>query len=216
MDRIVSLIGVGLLLGCGNGSSTQDGQTSGSDASAPTKPCPPQGIGVAAASGTLCSEVTDPKDPDLIDCLAQMSNYGQYDCAEPQICLSKGYVSMPQVVVGESQTVSVAVTNCSTGTKKLWIQGVQMEGDPRCVFQFDPQQDVSNIMIDPGQSATVTTVYQPQAEGEDHAVIVFFSDAQNYPGLMLQICGRAVTTAGTVQPLTCKDPGGTVAPCHKL
>jgi hypothetical protein len=214
MNRIGPLMVVGLLLGCGNGSSAQDGQT-GSDASGPTKPCPPQGIGVAAASGRLCSEVTDPKDPDLIDCLAQMTNYRQYACDEPQICLGEGYVSMPQVLVGESKTVTVAVTNCSTGSKKLWILNVQMEGDPRCVFEFDPQKDLSPILIAPGESGAVKTVYKPQAEGEDHAAVAIYSDAQNYPGLMLQICGRAVTTAGTSQPLTCVDPAGAVAPCHK-
>jgi hypothetical protein len=189
-----------------------EGAVAGDSSKGKGNPCPEEGLGVKSSSGTSCSSVVDPNDPDVIDCANQMTNYKDYACSEPQICPDQGVVSIPGFVLGSSaQSVTFTITNCSTGTRKLRVARVDLEGDPRCSFQLDPNTPAE---IAPGESATVKADYAPQVEGEDHAAIVVYSDAQNFPGLMLPLCGRAVTSGGSPGSLTCKMVSG-VEPCHR-
>jgi len=220
---IVSLVVVGLLVGCngsssgGDGAPGRDGPVGIEGLTPGDKPCPPKGLGVETAGGRPCSSITDVNDPDLDDCLGQMSNYRDYDCSEPQICPDTGYVAIPEQVIGAAgREVTITLTNCSTGGKTLTIARTEMEGDPRCSFAYDPQKDLSVTAVGPGQSATLRAVYAPLAEGEDHAGLGIYSNAQNFPGLLVYVCGRAVKAAtGSAPALTCSDPGGQVAACHK-
>jgi hypothetical protein len=205
-------------LGCSGSSGSDSGpahkesSVAGDSSGGKGKPCPEKGLGVESSSGKSCSSVVDPKDPDVIDCANQMTHYKDYACSEPQICPDQGVVSIPEFVIGSPpESVVFAITNCSTGTRKLRIAKVELEGDPRCSFKLDPQTPSE---IAPGQSATVKADYEPKSEGEDHAAIVVYSDAQNFPGMMLPLCGRAVKTGGSSGSLTCKMVSG-VEPCHR-
>ena len=218
-----SLAVAALLLGCSGSSSDSDGGVGGEGTATDSsqgdigerKPCPPGGLGVTAASGKSCSSIIDPNDPDIKDCAGQMTSYKDYACSEPQICPDVGVHALPSFEIGSTPlNVSFVITNCSTGNKKLRVATVEMEGDKRCFFGFNAASAISATEIAPGDTALIQATYAPTAEGEDHAAISVYSNAQNFPGLMLMLCGRAVKAGATPGPLTCQAVSGVEA-CHK-
>jgi hypothetical protein len=135
-------------------------------------------------------------------------------------------------VPGSTTRQSFILINCSTGEQRLVIDSVQITGDSRCYYHFDPDQDLERRVLEPGGSTFLTVRYEPEALGEDHAQIRIHSNAQNFPTLIIPICARAsdpppkylpgkdsgmppVPDGGTPQLLECKNVGDTVMSCHR-
>jgi hypothetical protein len=175
------------------------------------QPCPAQGLGVVSASGKTCSEIKDPLDEDLSDCQDQMENFMDYDCAEPQICPDHGAHQMPYHVLkpsGPGETLSFALTNCTTGNDKLILDKVELTGDERCSFVFNKTTDVQDYEIPAGETRAIQLVYKPKSLGEDHVHLRITANAQNFPDLVLPICGRAnPDTSGTDAGVSAADGG---------
>lgn len=174
-------------------------------------PCPAQGLGVVSTSGKTCSEIKDPLDEDLGDCQDQMENFLEYDCAEPQLCPDHGAHQMPYYVLdpnGPGETLSFALTNCTTGNDKLIINTVELTGDERCSFIFNKSTDVEALEIPAGETRSIQAVYKPKALGEDHVHLRITTNAQNFPDLVLPICGRANPESSGTDAGVSSDDGG--------
>jgi hypothetical protein len=195
------------------------------------KACPEGGLGITTSDGTLCSGILDPLSEKVAECQEQMREYVDYDCAEPQICPDHGAHQIPFYILAPStapEELTFTLTNCSTGGKPLVIEKVEITGDPRCHFTFNPETDIQpSLEIKPGETGFIRAVYDPQALGEDHGQIRIYSNAQNFPLLVLPICAWAnPEPAGTgdagvtgtdlmVEIPACKDVGDTIEPCHQ-
>lgn len=203
------------------------------DAGEPDKPCPPKGLGVETESGKPCATVETSYDHD--DCWDQILYYSEYACSRAQICpdvaQTKTVRNMAEIERGVA--FSFVLTNCSTGSEPLRITKVQVTGDERCSFVFDTSRDLETQEIPPGKTAVLRITYRAKEPGEDHAHLRVFSNAYNFDPLILPVCGFAgaaqqIPDAGALdtQPtqrwdsgmprnFQCKNPGDTVAPCHK-
>jgi hypothetical protein len=228
-------------VGCGSKRTVSDTQVSSSaDLAADLgaggkKPCPPRGLGVVSSSGKLCKGITDPSDPDLLDCQAQLENAKDYNCTKPQLCVDRTTERALNFIISPfapSFGLSFVISNCSTGTQDLVISKVDVLGDDRCHFTFDFAKDVLKSKVAPGDQTLIQNRYLPKKPGEDHAVLVVHSNANNFPVLRLLTCGLgvaqhapgqdagspvfvdlgAVNEAGFIG-MACKD-STTKAPCH--
>ena len=195
------------------------------------KACPAGGLGVtSAATGKPCAGILDPNDTDLLDCQEQIQNYKDYGCSKPQVCFDQNFQQGFGFTVAPSAPayrLSFVITNCSTGNEKLVIQSVEVLGDEKCSFTFDTSVDVEKLEIPPGEFGLVSARYLPTKLGEDHAVLVLHTNAENFPTLKLYACGTGIPRfaagldsgsapdsglpAGT---FFCKDKT-TVASCHQ-
>ena len=98
-----------------------------------------------------------------------------------------------------------------------------------CSFEYVEKRDLERSTLAPGESAALRVIYKPASIGVDHAHLRVSSNAENFPTLILPICGRADRGAapdagpdagplgldGGVSGFTCKDPGAKVMPCHQ-
>ena len=189
-------------------------------------PCPPDGIGRAEFQGISPAE--------------QFLDSQKFACTEPQLCPDVD-AALPGGPLPAQ--VSVGLTNCSTGNKKLVIEKVQFLGDARCSYtcaarQADPaakcQVAVEKSEVDPGETISIMMIYDPTSDGEDHAQFRIFSNAQNFPAddpLRIPTCGfysssspdagvddggTGTADAGTGSgELRCKEVSEVNTNCHK-
>jgi len=191
------------------------------------KPCPTSGIGVTASNGNSCASPEAGEFGSLTgkDCRDQIANYHEYDCSAAQICSDQPgevYDQTPVSAGTAARGVNFLITNCSTGNEKLVISKVVITGDDRCSFT-EPEIEAKEVA--PGSSIAVRSTYKPASVGEDHAALVIYTNASNYPQFILPICGRGVEpqtgpapdggTGGDPSVFSCKDVQGKVnSSCH--
>ena len=219
-----------VISGCSAGGGSEKSLDCGSSDAGCKKACPAGGLGVTSTAGKKCEVILDHKDPDLLDCQEQIQNYKDYGCSRPQVCFDQNFQQGFGFTVAPSAPayrLSFVITNCSTGNEKLVIQSVKVLGDEKCSFAFDTGVDVEKLEIPPGEFGLVSARYLPTKLGEDHAVLVLHTNAENFPTLKLYACGTGIPRfaagldsgsapdsglpAGT---FFCKDKT-TVASCHQ-
>lgn len=201
------------------------------------KACPSGGLGIKSTeTGTVCQGILDPEDEDLQNCTDQMLEYKDYACNEPQVCPDQGSYRLPiyyHDVNYQGDTMSFALTNCSTGNEPLTISKIVLAGDSRCSMIFDKTKDVESLVVEPGEATIIRVLYKPSDLGEDHAALRITSNAENFPELVLPMCARAVpkfapghdsgmpgmgdggADTGIDDDWICKDVGTQVAACHE-
>jgi len=160
------------------------------------KACPAGGIGVTSSNGVKCEGILDPNNADLLDCQQQIETYKEYGCSKPQVCFDNGSLLSYGKLVSKEQPalpLSFILTNCSTGNQKLVIQKVEVMGDERCYLNFDASQDIEKMEIPSGEGGLIQVRYDPKKTGEDHAVVVVHTNAENFPVLRLYVCGVAIS-----------------------
>ena len=126
---------------------------------------------------------------------------------KPQVCPNLHPIRFCTRLVGTGTTAFNLLLQ-NFGEAPLEIRSVTVRGDDRCAF--------SKPQIDPGWNTPITSNdvmvfrfrYAPPAEGEDHILLDFETNAQNFPTLTIAACGRAVTS--TIGPdfdpdLSCFD-----------
>lgn len=192
------------------------------DASAESlKPCPPKGLGVETASGTSCKNYLP--SADWKECEDQLLNSQTYDCSAAQICPSASMRVAPAATAGGAGVpLSFLLVNGSRSAT-LTISKIEITGDTRCSFEFDKQRDLERETLEPGKSAALRVIYKPTYTGQDHAHLRVHSNAENFPTLILPVCGEATKGphpdagpyGGHTSPFACKDPGSKVMPCHQ-
>ncbi|MBW2731175.1 MAG: hypothetical protein JRH20_02215 [Deltaproteobacteria bacterium] len=185
-------------------------------------------IFIMLCSGFLFAGCSD--DGDLLPCpegglttAEQLVNAADYGCNQPQICPDQGSMAMPTggyIIAPTAAPYSSnnVITNCSTGQGRLEITKIIVRGDARCAFT-EPQ--IEKTDVDPGTATAVKIDWKPEAAGEDHAALVIFSNAQNFPVLVLPACSTAyieapvaATDAGVSGPLVCNEVTTVNTTCH--
>ncbi|HEV8320248.1 MAG TPA: hypothetical protein VG389_01445 [Myxococcota bacterium] len=146
--------------------------------------------GLAAGCGPKCeppagADVCTPAEPT---CLAEA----------PQICPRLAPVSFcNQEVGGGGYMFTLEIDNY--GTDALSIAALRLVGDDRCAF--------NSLEVDPPVGSTVASeqallvrfVYEPPDIGPDSAWLEIDSNAENFPTLVVPLCGNgAVSTDWTM------------------
>jgi hypothetical protein len=90
------------------------------------------------------------------------------------------------------------------GEEKLVLESVEYRGDQNCAFTFEGP-DVWEMNAN--QSSFVRGWYEPTVPAEDQIAMTVMSNADNYPELIVPICGLAVPpeTEDAV-PIECQVP----------
>jgi len=99
------------------------------------------------------------------------------------------------------------------GDKTLSIESVTFRGDTNCAFTFDGP-DYFDLGYE--DTAFIRGWYQPTVAGEDQLAMEVVSNAENYPTLVVPICGKGVEPGTTdVEPATCEVPPEDQADCEE-
>ncbi len=96
------------------------------------------------------------------------------------------------------------------GMDALLIDGIEVSGDSTCAFTFEGP-DLMELYTE--ESSFLRGWYQPTKLGEHQITLTIFSNAGNFPELVVPICGRGVEEAGLSGDLTCQIPPETQPDC---
>lgn len=146
----------------------------------------------------------------------EITDWRSYDCKKPQFCPDQGQFPMPAggyVVDADALpwSANVMLNNCSA-TATLEIVSLVVYGDDRCSFS---EAMIEKTTIGPNEIAVLKVDWKPESAGEDHAAISIRSNAENFPELILPICGRAIDAPGEGAPLEgCRDVRTVNTACH--
>jgi hypothetical protein len=126
---------------------------------------------------------------------------------KPQICPDLSPIRFCSRLGGSSTPINVLLDN--RGETPMKVTSVKVLGDTRCAFSAPMVRPELSDSVEPGTSMVMRFHYNPPAAaGEDHAAIEITSDAENLPKLVIQVCGRSVTStraAGMDDCLACQD-----------
>jgi hypothetical protein len=199
------------------------GSSCNSDEADPLLPCPAGGLGLKTSGGKSCQDYLVPWDWE--ECAHQLIQSQRYDCGRAQICPNIGQRRVSSTEAGGAGEAQIFQLTNGSRTETLKISKVSITGDPRCSFEYVEKRDLERSTLVPGESAVLRVLYKPAAIGVDHAHLRVSSNAENFPTLILPICGRADRGAapdagpfgldGGVYGFACKDPGAKVMPCHQ-
>lgn len=167
MRRSMGVLALALGLALVAGCSGDDGES--------LLPCPAKGIGGA-----------------------ELGDWEKYNCQEPQICPDRGWISVldyPVDPANPKRAMSVILTNCSKGQKKLVIEKVVLKGDDRC-YMSEPEVEDKEILPGGLNSRFIRVTWKPEQAGRDDAALFIHSNAQNFPILEVPLCGTAVAPQG--------------------
>src|ERR1700678_1794037 len=120
------------------------------------------------------------------------------------IDVSPTNVTFGSITVGQSASKTLTITN--TGTQSLTVSGVSVAGSG-----FTMKPVAVPVVLDAGQSASVSMTFTAAASGAASGKIIISSDAPNSPVIVaLNATGVSTSSALTVTPSSVSFGGVTV------
>jgi hypothetical protein len=139
----------------------------------------PTGAGSISGNVQITSDASDPT--------VTVSLSGTGTSTSPQLTASPASVTFGNVVIGQSTSTNVTLTN--TGTAKLTISSISGPSAP-----FSASGVSANQTLTPGQTATLSVTFAPTSTGSASGTIQVNSNASN-PSLTIGLNGT-----GTAPP----------------
>jgi len=125
----------------------------------------------------------DAGDPDYLDLDGTISDIGAFPLLQDVAAfyLSSNEINFGQVILGETDTLTVAIT--STGTIDLTVSGIQIDGDV-----FFVQDD--NFILSNGEQYFFDVIFSPPDNLSYNSVLTIFNNSSN-PEFQLNVSGTA-------------------------
>lgn len=162
-------------------------------------------VSIGACDGDDCApSYRDRGTPQDVCLGAQTSSAAEAPACyvPPQVCPNLQPVGFCSRLVGaEPQAFNLLLQNL--GREELVITGVKVRGDGRCAFTKPQLDPAFGQPIKAADGQIVRFKYQPPRAGEDHVMLEFTTNAENFPVLKVAACGRGVTSTTAPEALRC-------------
>lgn len=170
-------------------------------------------VAAAAALLSLCA-----CGEDLPPCHASFSDVGEARApcdaeidreaggcfAKAQICPNK----QPVNFCDQRREVSYPPNSIllkNNGQQPLVVSSIELLGDVRCSFDYLVDPPVGSA-IAPGKAMAIQATYLARDEGQDRVAFRITSNAENFPEMIVELCGRTIANDG--EPGACGPPDG--------
>lgn len=130
--------------------------------------------------------------------------------------LAEIWIDVSPVVLGERVVAEDAgplrfdLMLSNRGLDPLLIDGIEVSGDSTCAFTFEGPD---LLEVYPEETSFLRGWYQPTALGEHQIALTIFSNAGNFPELVVPICGRGVEEVRISGDIACQIPPETQPDC---
>lgn len=131
---------------------------------------------------------------------------------EPQIFVDANPVILGRRLVDPDATArQFSLQFVNRGVEALQIDDVQIVGDARCSFAF-LGPDVTEVAQD--GAMFMRGEYLPTEVGDDQIAVVVYSNASNFPELVVPVCGVGVASLDDPETeIVCEAPPEAQADC---
>ncbi|MBI4815073.1 MAG: hypothetical protein HY791_02370 [Deltaproteobacteria bacterium] len=171
-------------------------------------------LGSACSEEKVCNATLSGATPET-PCVATSSTTPAEERVcwdKPQICPDLSPVRFCNRLAAAERPASIGLLLSNRGAAPMKIQKVEVLGNERCSFNVRAEPAVG-ASVNPDDALVVQVQYNPATPGADHVALKVTTDSENFPTLVLPMCGRGVARpeeAGAGQCLECEDRASAV------